>query len=166
MVNDVMPAGIQHAPVTRPGLRYQHFAQERHIGGPSNALYCSIGCCWTWSESPRHARARSFYHLADVPLAGRSCCGLACFAARADDPIRWMPPPRPPHRFIAWGKCYAGPRSDADQDLRPHCCLQQADRAAQQCCRRRCARSCDVSRRGRRRRVEKAQTMAPAELVG
>jgi len=32
--------------------------------------------------------AAGFYHLAEVPLAGRSCAGLACFAALADDPAR------------------------------------------------------------------------------
>ena len=68
------------------------------------------------------ALASGFYHLAGVSLAGRSCAGLACFAARADAPARWADATREP-RVHCLGKCYAGPAVagvDAEDDLRPH----------------------------------------------
>ena len=60
------------------------------------------------------AVASGFYHLAGVPLAGRSCAGLACFAARADAPARWADAAREP-RVHCLGKCYTGP-AVADTD--------------------------------------------------
>jgi formate dehydrogenase iron-sulfur subunit len=63
------------------------------------------------------AAAGGFYHLRDVPLAGRCCQGLACFAARADAPQRWQAAQTEP-RVYCLGKCYCAP-ADADHDLRP-----------------------------------------------
>ena len=168
MVNDVMPAGIQHAPVTRPGLRYRTLAGlgKAYSMGRNGAILRHRPLVPDMSESPRHARARSFYHLADVPLAGRSCCGLACFAARADDPIRWMPLPRPPHRFIAWGSATLG-RAMLPTKISAPTLLFAAGRP---CCSTMLSPEvCAILRRiapREERRVEKAQTMAPAELVG
>lgn len=68
---------------------------------------------------PRHVTAHSFYHLAEMPLAGRCCRGLACFAARADAPARWAAAVAAEPALYCLGKCYAGP-SDADHDPRPH----------------------------------------------
>ncbi|SMF25175.1 complex I 51 kDa subunit family protein [Pseudogulbenkiania subflava] len=67
---------------------------------------------------PRHLAAHTFYHLAE-PLAGRCCRGLACFAARADAPVRWSAAERDRSSLYCLGKCYAGP-SAADHDPRPH----------------------------------------------
>ncbi|MBM3348028.1 MAG: hypothetical protein FJY55_16290, partial [Betaproteobacteria bacterium] len=62
--------------------------------------------------------ASGFYRLAGVPLAGRSCAGLACFAARADDPARWADAARAP-QVHCLGQCYAAP-ANADSNPRPH----------------------------------------------
>ncbi|WP_024301883.1 NADH-quinone oxidoreductase subunit F [Pseudogulbenkiania sp. MAI-1] len=67
---------------------------------------------------PRHLAAHTFYHLAETPLAGRCCRGLACFAARADAPAKWAAAAAEPSVYCL-GKCYAGP-SDSDHDPRPH----------------------------------------------
>ena len=68
---------------------------------------------------PRHLAAHTFYHFADQPLAGRCCRGLACFAARADAPVRWSAASSDEPALYCLGKCYAGP-SAADHDPRPH----------------------------------------------
>lgn len=62
--------------------------------------------------------AQSFYHLRGRALAGVSCAGLACFAARGDNPVRWQASQSGP-RVHCLGKCYCGP-SDADHDPRPN----------------------------------------------
>ena len=67
----------------------------------------------------RHAAAGSFYHLAGMPLTGCACNGLACFAARADNPKRWAKACQQRSPFYCLGKCYAAP-SDADHDTSPH----------------------------------------------
>jgi len=118
------------------------------------------------SEQPRHARVGSFYHLADVSLEGRSCCGLACFAARADDLSRWTTAAEATPSVYCLGKCYAGP-STAGQDLRPHIAV----------CSSRTVLLGNVIKGGLRSFAAycgagggtawaKAQMMAPAELVG
>lgn len=67
----------------------------------------------------RHAAAPTFYHLAQRELSACACCGLACFAARADDPGLWQRAVRQSPSVYCLGKCYAGP-SDAEHDVRPH----------------------------------------------
>jgi formate dehydrogenase iron-sulfur subunit len=66
-----------------------------------------------------HAAAGSFYHLAGMPLTGCACNGLACFAARADNPARWARACQQRSSIYCLGKCYAAP-SDADHDTSPH----------------------------------------------
>jgi formate dehydrogenase iron-sulfur subunit len=59
------------------------------------------------------AAVDSFYHLRAETEPG--CCqGLACFAARADDPARWASASARSGRLYCLGKCYAGPASTAD----------------------------------------------------
>lgn len=67
----------------------------------------------------RHAATSSFYHLAGMPLTGCACNGLACFAARADNPARWTKACQQRSPIYCLGKCYAAP-SDADHDTSPH----------------------------------------------
>ncbi|WP_229506960.1 NADH-ubiquinone oxidoreductase-F iron-sulfur binding region domain-containing protein [Pseudoduganella rivuli] len=67
----------------------------------------------------RHVAASSFYHLAGKTLDGCACNGLACFAARADDPVRWATASRQAVPVYCLGKCYASP-ADADHDVRPY----------------------------------------------
>jgi formate dehydrogenase iron-sulfur subunit len=67
----------------------------------------------------RHAAASSFYQLAGMPVTGCACNGLACFAARADNPARWATACQQRSPVYCLGKCYAAP-SDADHDTSPH----------------------------------------------
>ena len=70
----------------------------------------------------------SFYHLgpadAVLPemlpdvLTGRCCRGLACFAARQDDPQRWQQACSTAPALYCLGQCYAGP-AQAGTDTRP-----------------------------------------------
>jgi formate dehydrogenase iron-sulfur subunit len=62
---------------------------------------------------------QSFYHLRDVPLTGRHCQGLACFAARGRDPERWAQAVAETPRIDCLGKCYRAPAS-SDDDALPH----------------------------------------------
>jgi len=58
------------------------------------------------STGPPHA---DFYHLLDVPLAGRCCAGLACFAARNDAPERWQRAQAESPPLHCLGDCHAAP---------------------------------------------------------
>lgn len=61
----------------------------------------------------------TFYHLNEQSLTyPRSCQGLACFAARHADPIRWTKALAEPNRLYCLGKCYCGPAT-TESDLRP-----------------------------------------------
>lgn len=64
------------------------------------------------------AAQQSFYHLAEVNLAGCCCQGLACFAARADAPLRWQAAQRQVPPVYCAGQCYRGPAAYGD-DARP-----------------------------------------------
>lgn len=63
------------------------------------------------------AAASSFYHLRDIAVADRACAGLACFAARQDDPARWLQAQAEP-RVYCLGRCHAAPAHGGD-DVRP-----------------------------------------------
>ena len=71
------------------------------------------------ADSPEHkpaqseASVQSFYHLR-ADLGRRYCQGLACFAARADDPARWTAAIDDAARVYCLGKCYASPASTED----------------------------------------------------
>lgn len=71
------------------------------------------------TDSPNRAPAQSgasvqsFYHLR-ADLGRRDCQGLACFAARADDPARWAAATDDATRVYCLGKCYAAPSSTED----------------------------------------------------
>ncbi len=56
----------------------------------------------------------SFYHLHDKSLAASTCCGLACFVARARDPARWQRACWPAERVYCLGKCYGAPATATD----------------------------------------------------
>lgn len=70
-------------------------------------------------NTPRQqaASSRSFYHLADASLDGRACQGLACFAARADNPERWAEACRQQPALYCLGQCHHGPAMAGDPDL-------------------------------------------------
>jgi formate dehydrogenase iron-sulfur subunit len=63
------------------------------------------------------AAVGSFYHLYGLSLDGRRCNGLACFAARNDEPD-WHAATSTEPFVYCLGKCYRAP-ADADQDSRP-----------------------------------------------
>jgi formate dehydrogenase iron-sulfur subunit len=71
------------------------------------------------SAALTHGPNRTYYHLSQVSLAGHACRGLACFAARKEDPQRWeqaharMPP------VYCLGRCYQAPAAFSD-DVQPH----------------------------------------------
>ncbi|MEQ1440342.1 NADH-ubiquinone oxidoreductase-F iron-sulfur binding region domain-containing protein [Fontimonas sp. SYSU GA230001] len=55
------------------------------------------------------AHVASFYHLRDErPGHPHACAGLACFAARTDDPARWQAAQREP-RLYCLGQCHRAP---------------------------------------------------------
>ena len=55
------------------------------------------------------AASASFYHLPHTDLTGRACCGLACFAARADAPQRWQQAASQAAPLYCLGQCHHGP---------------------------------------------------------
>lgn len=67
---------------------------------------------------PRRSDHR-YYHLSQVPLAGHACQGLACFAARKEDPQRWAQAHARMPAIYCLGRCYQAPASFGD-DARPH----------------------------------------------
>lgn len=56
----------------------------------------------------------SFYHLTDISLEGCACQGLACFAARADNPPRWQQARATAPAIYCLGHCYQGPAAFGD----------------------------------------------------
>lgn len=64
-------------------------------------------------ELSRRASA-SFYHLTDVSLEGCVCQGLACFAARADNPQRWQQARANSPAVYCLGQCHHAPAAFAD----------------------------------------------------
>lgn len=65
------------------------------------------------SPAPAGCAADSFYHLRDVSLADMHACqGLACFAARSDDPACWQAAQCEP-RIYCLGQCARAPASTA-----------------------------------------------------
>lgn len=56
----------------------------------------------------------SFYHLTDISLEGCACQGLACFAARADNPERWQQARTTSPAIYCLGHCYQGPAAFGD----------------------------------------------------
>ncbi len=66
-----------------------------------------------------HGPDRSFYHLNQVPLAGHACQGLACFAARKEDPQRWEQAHARMPAIYCLGRCYQAPAAFGD-DAQPH----------------------------------------------
>lgn len=56
----------------------------------------------------------SFYHLTDISLEGCACQGLACFAARADNPQRWQQARATAPAIYCLGHCYQGPAAFGD----------------------------------------------------
>lgn len=71
------------------------------------------------SATSPHGPNRSYYHLSQVPLAGHACQGLACFAARKEDPKRWEQAHARMPALYCLGRCYQAPASFGD-DARPH----------------------------------------------
>lgn len=64
---------------------------------------------------PHSPALDSFYHLPHCSLHGRSCQGLACFAARADAPERWAEAHGNTPSLNCLGLCYRAPaRFDED----------------------------------------------------
>jgi formate dehydrogenase iron-sulfur subunit len=62
----------------------------------------------------------SFYHLDSSEISGCACCrGLACFAARNDDPARWQQAITQSPPLYCLGQCFAGP-ARADEHTQPH----------------------------------------------
>ncbi len=60
-----------------------------------------------------------YYHLCQVPLAGHACQGLACFAARKDNPQRWTQAHARMPAVYCLGRCYQAPAA-FDDDAPPH----------------------------------------------
>jgi formate dehydrogenase iron-sulfur subunit len=61
--------------------------------------------------SEEHAHVASFYHLRDeVQGSAHACRGLACFAARNDDPTLWQAAQREPWLYCL-GQCHRAPTS-------------------------------------------------------
>lgn len=69
-------------------------------------------------DDRRRADVESFYHLPQESVAGTSCQGMACFAARHLNARRWQQAASQTPRVYCLGKCYAAPASSAD-DERP-----------------------------------------------
>jgi formate dehydrogenase iron-sulfur subunit len=64
----------------------------------------------------------SFYHLHGGPTAGQSCRGLACFAARGDNPERWRDACETERPIYCLGQCHVAPAiasTDGAEDIRP-----------------------------------------------
>lgn len=57
----------------------------------------------------------SFYHLHDAGLQGRACRGLACFAARNDDPPRWRAACEQEPSLYCLGQCHDAPSRCGDE---------------------------------------------------
>lgn len=55
------------------------------------------------------AAADSFYHLPAQCLAGKACCGTACFVARHRNPERWQHAATGEPRVYCLGQCFASP---------------------------------------------------------
>jgi formate dehydrogenase iron-sulfur subunit len=55
------------------------------------------------------AASASFYHLRDASLQGCACRGLACFAARADNPARWAQACIQQPAAYCLGQCHHAP---------------------------------------------------------
>lgn len=64
-----------------------------------------------------HQSAESFYHLAHDSLQHRLCQGLACFAGRGDNSVRWKEAQQSEPRVYCLGKCYCGPASAEQENL-------------------------------------------------
>lgn len=65
----------------------------------------------TIAPPPDHAHVASFYHLRDERQgSAHACRGLACFAARNDDPALWQAAQREP-RLYCLGQCHRAPAS-------------------------------------------------------
>jgi len=113
----------------------------------------------------RHAAVHSFYHLAQAPLTGRACCGLACFAARGDDPARWAAAVADEAPVYCLGKCYAGP-SDTALEVRPHIEVHSRRKVLLGNLVAGAVRDLPGYRaRGGGAALERARAMAPADLV-
>jgi formate dehydrogenase iron-sulfur subunit len=61
----------------------------------------------------------SFYHLGDGLAAGCACRGLACFAARADNPRRWASACAQSSSVYCLGQCHVAPALHAEENQRP-----------------------------------------------
>ena len=76
------------------------------------------------NRSPATQALSSFYHLDDTPLAGHACRGLACFAARHDQPQRWQQACADTAPLYCLGLCHQAPAVAADSApvaIRAHC---------------------------------------------
>lgn len=61
----------------------------------------------------------SFYHLSHASLTGSRCQGLACFAARQQDPAGWILACQSSPTVFCLGQCYRGPARQGEDAL-PH----------------------------------------------
>lgn len=61
----------------------------------------------------------SFYHLSHASLTGSRCQGLACFAARQQDPAGWEHACQSSPTVFCLGQCYRGPARQGNDAL-PH----------------------------------------------
>lgn len=73
----------------------------------------------TVKPQQRYAATRGFYHLEQRTISKCACAGLACFAARADNPERWQIAASQTPTLYCLGKCYEAP-SDGGHDVRPY----------------------------------------------
>ena len=71
------------------------------------------------SAALHHVANSSYYHLSQVPLAGHACQGMACFAARKDNPQRWEQAHARLPTVFCLGRCYQAPAAFGDE-ARPH----------------------------------------------
>jgi NADH:ubiquinone oxidoreductase subunit F (NADH-binding) len=99
------------------------FPTKRHAPGGGGGQNGRLGAAGpgipiALEEPVPTADVESFYHLADVPLATRSCRGLACFVARHADPDRWGAACADAARVHCLGRCYSAP-AGADGTDRP-----------------------------------------------
>lgn len=68
---------------------------------------------------------QSFYHLHRVDCSTRPCQGLACFAARNDDPLAWHDAMQDSSNVFCHGNCFCGPVTRHTY-TRPHISAQTA----------------------------------------
>ncbi len=61
------------------------------------------------SATQRRVATGSYYHLSQVPLACQACQGMACFAARKDNPQRWEQAHARLPSVFCLGRCYEAP---------------------------------------------------------